>query len=290
MDLNEFLNITVFGIAIKQPLIFCSKALVIYVITQTIVSVIKFMFRRSMKRKGLLFLDHTNMGFIQRIVVYAVYLIGGTAFLSLIPGLEKISNSILAGAGIMAMAVGFASQEALANIVGGMFIVFSKPFRIGDVIKVDEVVNGTVAEITLRHTIIKSLDNRMIIIPNSKINSCTIINSTIGEQDTCSFIEIGVSYEADLDKTMNIMREVIMKHPLLIDRRTPEEKAAGTTPVIIRVTNLGDSAITVKAWAWAANSGNAFVMKCDLLKSIKERFDKENIEIPYPYNNVIIKK
>ena len=190
----------------------------------------------------------------------------------------------------VAMAVGFASQEALSNFVSGLFIVFGKPFRIGDSIMIDSVVNGTVAEITLRHTIIKSLDNRMIIIPNSKINSSTIVNSTIAEQDTCSFIDVGVSYDTNLDKAINVMRDEIMHHPLLIDRRTPEEKQGNTPQVVIRVIALGDSAITLKAWAWAANAGNAFVLKCDLLKSIKERFDKENIEIPYPYNNVIVKK
>ncbi len=290
MNLNHILDFTVFGISIKGPLVFCAKALLIYLFVQAVVSTIKFLFRRSMKKKGKLFLDQTNVGFIQRMVIYAVYLIGTTAFLALIPGMEKISNSILASAGILAMAVGLASQEALSNIIGGLFIVFSKPFRVGDVIKVDEVVNGTVAEITLRHTIIRSLENRMILIPNSKINSSTIINSTIGDQTTCSFIEIGVAYDVDIDRAMAVMRDEIMKHPLLIDHRTEEEKKNGTSQVIIRVINLGDSAITLKAWAWAATSNNAFVLKCDLLKSIKERYDREEIEIPYPYFNNIIKK
>lgn len=290
MDLNHLFDITIFGISIKGPLVFCTKALIIYLFVQAVVSTVKFLFRRSLKKKGKLFLDQTNVGFIQRMIVYAIYLIGTTAFLALIPGMEKISNSILASAGILAMAVGLASQEALSNIIGGMFIVFSRPFRVGDIIQVDDVVNGTVAEITLRHTIIRSLENRMILIPNSKINSSTIVNSTIGDQRTCSFIEVGVAYDVDLDKAMTVMREEIMKHPLLIDQRTEEEKKNGIPQVMIRITNLGDSAITLKAWAWAATSGNAFVLKCDSLKSIKERYDRENIEIPYPYFNHIIQK
>jgi len=290
MNLHDFFNNTVLDISIEKVITFFIKAFLIYAITQATVSFTKYLFRRSQKRKKVAFLDKTTVGFIQRIVVYSLYIIGAAIFLSLIPGMEKVSSSILAGAGIMAMAIGFASQEALSNIIGGMFIVFAKPFRIGDSIKIDEVVNGTVSEITLRHTIIRSLDNRMIIIPNSKINSSTIVNSTIGEQETCSFIEVGVSYETDLNKAMDVMREEIMRHPMLIDRRAPEEKQAGTPQVIIRVIELGDSAIKLKAWAWAASAGDAFVMKCDLLKSIKERYDRENIEIPYPYNNVIVKK
>ncbi len=290
MNVHEFLNNTILNISIEKLISFFIKALLIYGITQVAVSFTKYLFRRSQKRKKLAILDQTTSSFIQRLLVYTLYIIGMAIFLSLIPGMEKVSSSILAGAGIMAMAVGFASQEALSNFVSGLFIVFGKPFRIGDSIMIDSVVNGTVAEITLRHTIIKSLDNRMIIIPNSKINSSTIVNSTIGEQDTCSFIEVGVSYDTNLDKAIDVMRDEIMHHPLLIDRRTPEEKQGNTPQVVIRVIALGDSAITLKAWAWAENAGNAFVLKCDLLKSIKERFDKENIEIPYPYNNIIVKK
>jgi small-conductance mechanosensitive channel len=86
------------------------------------------------------------------------------------------------------------------------------------------------------------------------------------------------------------MREEAMQHPLLIDNRSIEDKAQDKPQVIVRVMSLGDSSITLRAWAWASNSGNAFVMKCDLLKAIKERFDQEEIEIPYPYRNVIVKK
>jgi len=290
MILHDFFSNTVLDLKIEKIISFCIKAFLIYAITQATVSFTKYLFRRSQKRKKIAILDQTTSVFIQRIIVYAIYIIGTAIFLSLIPGMEKVSSSILAGAGIMAMAVGFASQEALSNFISGLFIVFGKPFRIGDSIMIDNVVNGTVAEITLRHTIIRSLDNRMIIIPNSKINSSTIINSTIGEQDTCSFIEVGVSYDTDLNKAIALMRDEVMRHPMLTDRRTPEEKRAGSPQVIIRVIELGNSAITLKAWAWAANAGNAFVMKCDLLKSIKECFDRENIEIPYPYNNVVLKK
>ena len=160
----------------------------------------------------------------------------------------------------------------------------------GDYIKVDEVVVGTVTEITLRHTVIRNAENRMILIPNSKINSSTIINSTFGDYSTCSFIEVGVSYTTNLDQAIQVMREEVMKHPLLIDHRTAAEKKNGTPQVVIRVMNLGDSAITLRAWAWAGSTGDAFVLKCDLLKSIKERFDQEKIEIPYPYFNQVVMK
>ena len=290
-DIHEILRFTVFGVSIRYMLVFLIKANVICLVVRVFTALAKHLFYRSSVRNGKRVLDETKVAFIRQMVVAGIYIIGIAAFLSLVPGMEKISNSILASAGIMAMAVGLASQEALSNIVGGLFIVFSHPFKVGDFIKVDDGdVIGTVVEITLRHTIIRNIENRMILIPNSKINSSTIINSSYGDSSTCSFIEIGVSYNTQLDFAIQVMREEIMKSPLLIDHRTAEEKSKGIPQVIIKVINLGDSAITLRAWAWASTSANALNMKYDLLKSIKERFDAEHIEIPYPYYNQIVMK
>jgi small-conductance mechanosensitive channel len=286
--MHELLHYTVLGVSLESVIVFFIKAAVIYGFVRVLTAITKFLFKRSLKRQGKLALDETKVSFLRRIVVTAIYIIGISAFLSLIPGMEKVSNSILASAGILAMAVGLASQDALSNVIGGLFIIFSRPFRVGDFIKVDDVVTGTVMEITLRHTMILNAENRIILIPNSKINSSTIINSTLGDTATCSFVEVGVSYTTDLDFAMNVMREVAMAHPLCIDHRSAADKQNGVPQVITRVIELGDSSITLRAWAWASSTGNAFVLKCDLLKQIKERFDEEKIEIPYPYVNNIV--
>ncbi len=278
------------NVGLEDALVFCTKAVVIYLFVRLLTAVVKYFFRRSLTRGGRLALDVTKVMFVRQMVVTAIYVIGTSAFLSLIPGMEKVSTSILASAGILAMAVGLASQEALSNIVGGLFIIFSQPFKVGDHISVDSVVVGVVVEITLRHTVIRNAENRMILIPNSKINSSTIINSSYGDSSTCAFIEVGVSYDTDLDRAIGIMREEIMRSPRLIDHRTDGEKAAGAPQVLIKVTDLGDSAVTLRAWAWASTSTDALYMKFDLLKSVKERFDREGIEIPYPYCNQIVRQ
>ena len=288
MNLNELLDFTLFGFSLRSVAVFCLKAAVIYLFVRIVTAFIKYLFRRSLRRQGKLAVDETKAGFIRQIVVAAVYIIGVAAVLSLIPGMEKVSNSILASAGIGAMAVGLASQDALSNIVGGLFIIFSRPFKVGDFIMVDDIITGTVVEITLRHTVIRNAENRMILIPNNKMNSSTVVNSSYGETATCAFVEVGVSYSTDLDAAMEAMRDEIMKHPMLIDHRSDAERSEGVPQVIVRVTELGDSAITLRAWAWAATPGNAFTMKCDLLKAVKERFDSEGIEIPYPYFNQIV--
>lgn len=285
--MQEILNMEIFGLSVRWLITFAVKGCVIYLFVRLLTGITKYLFYRSMHKQGKIVLDETKVSFMRRIIVTAIYIIGIAAFLSLIPGMEKVSNSILASAGIMAAAVGLASQDALSNVIGGMFIIFSQPFKLGDFIEVDSTIKGTVMEITLRHTVIRDAENRMILIPNNKINSSTIINSSYGDTSTCSFVEVGVSYTADLNRAIDVMRDEIMKHPLLIDHRTEQDKENGVPQVVIRVTNLGDSAITMRAWAWASSAGNAFAMKCDLLKAIKERFDAENIEIPYPYLNVV---
>lgn len=287
MNLKEMLDITVFGLSLRWVIAFCLKAAVIYLFVRVVTWFIKYLFRRSLRRQGKLAIDETKASFVRQIVVAVVYIIGVAAFLSLIPGMEKVSNSILASAGIGAMAVGLASQEALSNIVGGLFIIFSRPFKVGDFIMVDTVITGTVVEITLRHTVIRNAENRMILIPNSKMNSSTVVNSSYGETATCAFVEVGVSYNTDLDRAMGLMADEALHHRMIIDHRTDAEREAGVPQVVVRVTELGDSAITLRAWVWAATPGDAFVLKCDLLKSIKERFDREGVEIPYPYLNVV---
>jgi small-conductance mechanosensitive channel len=285
MNLQDFLNIRLFGFPIEKPILILIKAILIYVITRVGISAVKFLFRRADKKKNRVFLDRTVSSFIQRFLVYTLYTLGLAVFLSNIPGIEKIGNSILAGAGIMAMAVGFASKEALSNFIGGLFIVLGKPFRLGDKIKIDNIT-GVVSMITLRHTIIRDKENHAVIIPNSAMNTCTIVNSTIGDLSSCSLIEVGVAYRTHLDTAIATMRDEIMKHPLLMDHRTSREKKDNTPQVIIRVVALGDFAITLKAWAWASDVNNAFILKCDILKSVKERFDKEGIEIPYPCTQI----
>ena len=278
-----------FGVSLTMLVSIAVKIILIYLLIRLATSLVKHFIRKATKRETHA-LDKTTGNYLQQILVIVIYVIGVSAIIGNIPGLEKIGSSILASAGILTAAVALASQEALSNFIGGVFIVVGKPFKLGDFIDVDGIAAGTVIEITLRHTVIRNAENRMILIPNSKINSSTITNSTIGDPATCAFIEVGVSYNDDLDKAMEVLRDEIMKHPSLIDRRSEAEKEAGEPQVKVKVMALGDSSITLRAWAWAASSGDAATMRFDLYKNIKERYDKEGIEIPYPYYNQIIKQ
>jgi small-conductance mechanosensitive channel len=103
-------------------------------------------------------------------------------------------------------------------------------------------------------------------------------------------IEIGIGYDADIGKALKIMEEEVVKHPLHIDNRTAENIENKVPELTSRVVALGNSSVTLKVWAYLNNASNGFTMYCDLLRSIKDRFDREGIEIPYNYQNVILKE
>ena len=233
--------------------------------------------------------DPTTYKFLNYISTALIYVVGISLATYAFPQLQIIAKSALAGAGILAVVIGVASQEAIANVVGGIFIVFYKPFRVGDVLRISDDLVGEVEDITLRHTVIKNYQNKRIVVPNAIINKEMLVNYDLGQRRTCQWIEIGISYDSDIDLAKQIMEEEALAHPNLIDDRTPMAIANGDPKVIIRVIGLNDSAVTLRAWAWARDFPSAFVMKCELLESIKKRFDAEGVEIPFPHRTLVFK-
>jgi len=239
----------------------------------------------SMRDKG----DPTAYKFLNYFCTFFIYFIGFTLAALAIPPLRSLAQSALAGAGVLAVVGGVASQEAISNIVGGIFIVFSKPFRIGDVIRVGSDVVGQVEDLTLRHTVIKDFHNKRVVIPNAIINKEQITNYNFGDQNICEWIIIGISYDSVIQKAMDIMESEALDHPNCIDHRSSYQKKNGEPQVLVKVTDLGDSSVNIRAWVWARNYAMAVEMRHDLYKSIKLRFDEEGIEIPFPHRTVIHK-
>ena len=257
--------------------------------TVILAAIISRLFRRLIKRStDDMRNDPTNYVFLRHLIIGLIYLVGFGIAIYTVPELRGLASSMLAGAGILAVAVGFASQHALSNIISGMFIVIFKPFRVNDRITV-RGLSGVIEDITLRHTVIRNFENRRIIIPNSVISDEILVNADFGDERICKWIEVGISYESDIDRAKAIMREEAMAHPLLIDARSPEEVEAGEPIVQVRLLALQDSGVLLRAWCWTEGQADSFVLGCDLYESIKKRFDREGIEIPYPHRTVVQK-
>jgi len=234
--------------------------------------------------------DPTNFLFIKNSVGFLIYTAAIIFIFFKIPYLKSIGTALFAGAGILAVVIGFASQSALSNIISGVFILIFKPVKVSDIIEFKDGLRGTVEEITLRHILIKDFENKRIVIPNSVISNETIINSHIKDEKIRKHVVFSISYDSNIDKAIDIIRDEAQNHQLLIDNRTEEEISNNMPLVAVRVISLSDYSIDIKAYLWAADISNAFSMSCDLLKSVKQRFDKECIEIPFPHRTIVYKK
>lgn len=259
-----------------------------------IVTLISYFIRRFLstiieRNSRHLRINATNFIFIKNSISFILYTLATIWIFMKIPYFKSLGNTLFAGAGVIAAIIGFASQKAFSNIIGGIFILIFKPFRVGDIIEISNSRKGIIEEITLRHTIIRDFEFRRVVIPNSVISEETIINSSITDDKIRKHIEFGIAYDANVDLAMEIIRTEIENHPLCIDNRTNEEIAAGEPKVLVRMISLGDFSVNLKAYAWASDNIQAFNLQCDALYSIKKEFDKQGIEIPFPYRTLVFK-
>ena len=262
----------------------------ILVIAFISIRLLRFFLSRYLDRASeKLKVDPTNYKFFKNTLSAAIYVLAVGLSIYMIPSLRTLAVGLLAGAGIFAAIIGFASQAAFANMVSGVFIVIFKPLSVHDVVRIGSLYHGIVEDITLRHTVIRDFENRRIVIPNAVISGETIVNSNMGDIRIRRHVDIGISYDSDVDLAIRIIQEEAVAHPSSLDVRTPEEIEKGTPEVIVRVIGFGDSAVLLKAYVWAENQIVAFEMHCDLNKSIKKRFDAEGIEIPFPYRTLVFK-
>ena len=264
--------------------------IVVMAITIALGIVFNYIADRYIKKSSLSkHLDPTSFVFARKIISAIIYIVGISFALVQIPALKTVGHSLLAGAGILSLVAGLASQQALSNIMSGFLIVLFKPFKINDRITFNNYT-GTVEEINLRQVVLRDLENNRVIVPNSVISSQVIVNTNLNDTKVVKGVQIGIGYSSDIGKALKIMEEEISNHPFYLDLRTDEDKKNGVPIVTTRVVSLDDSSVGLKAWANAENNSNGYILYCDVLRSIKERFDKEGIEIPYNYQNVIIQK
>ena len=234
--------------------------------------------------------DPTKFVFLKNSVSFIIFTVALIIIFLITPALNDIGKGLFAGAGILAATIGFASQKAFSNILSGIFILIFKPFSVQDTIEIkSDSLKGVVEEITLRHTVIRDYENRRIVIPNSLISETTLLNSSMTDEKIKKHVDFGISYDSNIDLAKKIIEEEILKHPNFIDNRTHEEKSEGMPLVVMRLVSLGDFSVNIRAYVWTNSNDEAFVLQCDVLESVKKRFDKEGVEIPFPYRTLVFK-
>ena len=191
--------------------------------------------------------------------------------------LEFPVNSLVTVLGVIGVALSLSLQGSLSNLAGGIMVMVSRPFAVGDYVEAGSV-SGTVIEIGLVYTKLKTIDNKIIFIPNGEISGERIINYNKQEQRRVD-LTFTVSYDADPERVKEIMRQVIGAHP----------KALFTPEPFVRTTSLGESSVGYTLRVWCATE-DYWDLYYDLLEQIRAAFDREGIELTYNHLNVHIMK
>jgi small conductance mechanosensitive channel len=262
-------------------------AIVLFIVVVT--AVINAIFRKSKKRmeKGGRYTGYLRI--VRRILLAIVYIVGILVALNEIPVFNNIITSLLASSGIAAVVLSLACQEAIGNLASGLIILVSKPFQVGDTIRyIGDNITGTVESITLRHTVVRTFENKRLIIPNGLINKSTLENGNYAEDKICLLLDFSITYESDAALAMEIISDVVLLHPDYCDNRTEREIVDGEPPVRVLIRDFAESAVIIRAWVWAADLNISLKMKNDIYLSVQQRFKSSGIQLAYPHVELVL--
>mgnify|MGYP004672827639 FL=1 len=238
-------------------------------IIKSVVKVIKKGFDRS-------HIDDGVGTFLTSLIKYALYFILVMAILS---SFGIATGSVVAVLGSAGLTIGMALQGSLSNFAGGVLILLLKPFVLGDYI-IDDTTGeeGTVSNISIFYTRLKTIDNKVVLIPNGKLSDSCITNVSMMEKRRID-IYVTVSYSAVLQKTKNVLNNVAISQVLRLEGE----------PIDIVVSELKDSAVEMGIRVWAKNE-DYWTLKWKMTEDIKNALDANRIEIPFPQLDVNLKK
>lgn len=189
--------------------------------------------------------------------------------------LEVNIGPLLAVIGAAGFVIAFALQDSLGNFASGILIMVFKPFDVGDQVEIGGVL-GNVQSMNLLSVLIRTPDNKAVIIPNNNVWSDTITNVT-GTDSRRVDLEFGIGYEDDIETAQNIMEQVVSEHPLVLKDPAP----------VIRVHALADSSVNFVCRPWV-KTGDYWEVYWSLTRTVKERFDQGGVSIPFPQRDIHI--
>ena len=263
MDLSAILNFNVAGITVNKVL----HAIILLVVCLVIVKILMKIVTRFLEKSKLERSLHTFIRTaIKVILLFLTVLIVAQAL-----GINV--TSLIALLSVFGLAVSLAVQNSMSNVAGGIQVLGSKPFVVGDYVEAGGVA-GTVADVGIFYTKIRTNDNKMIQVPNSQIANEKIINYT-AEKERRVDLKFTTSYDAPVESVKKAIEEVVGSHSLVQITPAP----------FVRVSNYGDSSIEYTVRAWCATE-DYWTVYFDLMEQVKVAFDKANIEMTYPHLNV----
>jgi small-conductance mechanosensitive channel len=241
---------------------------------------IKSVVTRAIQRDRRGLLDHTAAPYVVQLLRMLLYLIALLLYTHVVTSLRGIGTALLAGAGVTSVVLGLAAQNTLGNLIAGMTLLLYRPFQVGDRVQVNAptgLETGIVEVVTLGYTMLRTGDNRRIVVPNSVMASQVTVNLTSVDPRILVAVPFRVGYSADLEKARKILLHLAKEHPHVVE------------VVGCPLTALGESSVTLTLQAWCADAGLMGQVESDMLEQAKQRFHEEDVEIPWPYRNLVIK-
>ena len=246
-------------------------AIIVLLIGSRIIKFLLKLIRKSLDRSKV---EAGVVTFLCSLVKYSLYFVLAMIILA---QFGVTTSSVVAVLGSAGLTLGLALQGSLSNFAGGVLILLLKPFVVGDYI-IDGVTGqeGTVSSITIFYTKLLTIDNRMILIPNGTLSNSSITNVTHMEKRRIDLL-IGVSYEANLAKTKQVLLDVVKS----------EDKILPGGPVDVYVSELADSSVQMGVRAWVKTE-DYWPIRWKMTEDIKNALDANGISIPYPQMDVTV--
>lgn len=248
-----------------------SKVLFIIVFWKIMITILNKLIHKFFKLSPKLKMDekksNTLTGLTKSIVKYTIYII---MIISVLNVLNIPTDSILAAAGLGGLAIGFGAQNLVKDVISGSFILFEDQYSVGDYVTID-TATGTVEDMGLRITKIRAFNGDLHIIPNGDIKK--VINHSRG--NSLAVIDVGITYEADLDKAIEILSTIGDEY------YESNKDMLVEAPVVLGITNFGDSNVNIRMIARTVPLKHWSVER-EIRKNVKGAFEKGGIEIPYP--------
>ena len=246
-------------------------ALLIYYVGRFVIRLVVGGLHKVMQRQEV---DKTLETFVCNLVGMALTVV---VIIAAIGALGIQTTSFIAIFGAAGLAVGLALQGSLSNFAAGVLIVLFRPYKVGDFIEAAGIA-GTVEQVQILTTVLKTPDNKKIIVPNSQIMDSIITNYSANDTRRVD-LTVGVSYDDDIDKVTATLRELV----------DADERILKEPECLIKVQALADSSVNFVVRPWV-NSADYWGVYFDLTEAIKKRFDKDDITFPFPQQDVHIYK
>ncbi|MDE1921756.1 MAG: mechanosensitive ion channel family protein [Candidatus Omnitrophica bacterium] len=225
---------------------------------------------RALARGSRIHIDRTRVKFISQLAQITVYIVTFFVYARLIPALSNLGNAGLASVGVLSVVAGLAAQNTLGNLISGISLLLYRPFNVGDRLQVTAptgLETGVIESLNLGYTILKTDDNRRVVVPNSIMAGETTINLTRDDPRVACSVALAISLETDIDQARAVLIQIAGNNPKV-------QKIDGCP-----VTRLDGSGFELSLCVWCADSGTAGAVKCELLEAVKRRFSTEGIAL-----------